>query len=52
MKSHIVCRLCGGSGLPQRVVAQVRKPPAVCAPIVRPSADVVVTLPRALPLAA
>lgn len=51
-KTDIVCRLCGGSGLPQRRVAPARKPPAVCTPFVRPSADVVVLLPRPLPLAA
>jgi hypothetical protein len=50
--AHTVCRLCGGSGLPQYTVAPAKKLPALCAPFVRSSADVVVPLPRPLPLAA
>ena len=47
------CRLCGGSGRPQPRVAPTRKLPALlCAPFVRPAVDVVVQLPRPLPLAA
>jgi hypothetical protein len=51
-KTRIVCRLCGGSGLPQRPVVATRRPPALCAAFVRPPVDVVVLLPRPLPRAA
>ena len=63
--AHTVCRLCGGSGLPQHPVVVAtprwasmrsstvaRKPPALCTAFVRPSADVVVPMPQPLPLAA
>ena len=50
--AHTVCRLCGGSGLPQHPVVVAKKLPVLCTPFVRPSADVVVPLPQALPLAA
>ena len=42
--AHTVCRLCGGSGLPQHPVVVARKPPALCTAFVRPSADVVVPM--------
>lgn len=45
-----VCRLCGGSGLPQPLVAPARKPAALlCTAYGRPPVDVVVLLPRPLP---
>jgi hypothetical protein len=50
--ARTVCRLCGGSGLPQHPVVVAKKLPALCTPFVRPSAAVVVLLPQALPLAA
>lgn len=50
--ARTVCRLCGGSGLPQRPVVVAKKLPALCTAFVRPSADVVVLMPQALPLAA
>ena len=50
--ARTVCRLCGGSGLPQQPVVVAKKLPALCTAFVRPSADVVVLLPQALPLAA
>ncbi len=50
--AQTVCRLCGGSGLPQQSVVVAKKLPALCTPFVRTAADVVVLLPQALPLAA
>jgi hypothetical protein len=50
--ARTVCRLCGGSGLPQHPVVVAKKLPALCTPFVRPSVDVDVPLPRPLPLAA
>ena len=50
--AQTVCRLCGGSGLPQHPVVVARKPPALCTAFVRPSADVVVPMHQPLPLAA
>ena len=50
--AHTVCRLCGGTGLPQRPVVLAKKPAALLTAFVRPSVDVVVPLPQPLPLAA
>lgn len=50
--AYTVCRLCGGSGLPQQPVVVARKPAALCTAFVRPPVDVVVPLPQPLPLAA
>ncbi len=38
--------------MPQHPVVKAKKPPALCTAFVRPSVDVVVPLPRPLPLAA
>lgn len=46
-----VCRLLGGTGLPQPMVAQAKKPAALLTAPARPAADVIVQL-RPLPLAA